>query len=216
MGSVRLVVVFGVLGAGCAAGPVSPPEPLDSPPPLSAVRLQETDDTTIARVLSLACADAGGTTENSWYRVFSLRDYGIAGPFAVNRVNFGVQAATGTQRVQVSIGTYAGDVGAEQLDPAKLDALAMTTVAVPPTTIGETLQANFAAVEIPAAANLVVEVRSAGHGTDPSSFYLGATRSAETIPGYLRAPQCATPNPVMTSALGYLSTHLIIAVSGTH
>lgn len=76
-------------------------------------------------------------------------------------------------------------------------------------------QANFAGVEIPRGSNLVVEVKSEGI-TPGAFFYLGATSSTEMVPGYLRAPGCDTPNPRMTSALGYVQTHLVIAVSGTH
>ena len=76
-------------------------------------------------------------------------------------------------------------------------------------------QANFAGVEVPAGSNLVVEVKTEGAG-DGSYFYLGATTANEMMPGYLRAPTCKTPNPLMTSALGYVGTHLVIAVSGAY
>lgn len=211
------------MAVGCTGTNVVTPTGADNenfdPPPFqgTATRISQTDDTTIGSALSIACAEGGGTLENSWYRVFSLRDYGMLTPFTVNRVNFGVQTAVGEQRVKVSIGTYAGDAGSEQLDVTKIDTLAMTTIPVFPTTEGEILQANFPAVEVPFDANLVVEVRTEGHSaTNGTYFYLGATTGAETIPGYLRAPGCATPAPVMTSALGYLKSHLIIAVSGTH
>ena len=209
------MLLLGACGTEPIAAPPAPPVPTD-PTGATAVRLEQTDDSTIAGALSLACSDTGGTMENSWYRVFPLRDFAIGGAFTVNRVNFGVQTAIGTQRVQVSIGTYKGSAGAELLDATKLDMLAMTSVVVPPTSHGEILQANFAAVEIAPGANLVVEVHSPAHGVDSSYFYLGATKGQETIPGYLRAPACNTPDPLMTSSLGYLRTHLIIAVSGSH
>jgi hypothetical protein len=174
----------------------------------------QTHDATVAPSLSLACSDATGTKDNSWYRVFPLRDFGVDGPFVVNRVNFGVQTAIGDQRVKVSIGTYAGLAGSVELDTSKIDMLGLTTI---PVYEGkeQTLQANFPAIEIPAGSNLVVEIKSEG-GDDGRFFYLGATESQEMVPGYLRAPTCKTPNPTMTSALGYLQTHLIISVSGAH
>ena len=96
------------------------------------VRLTQTDDTTVGTALSLACADSNGTYENSWYRVFPLVDDGIREPFYINRVNFGVQTAVGKQRVKVSVGTYAGDAGAEQLQLGLIDVLGLTTVEVDP------------------------------------------------------------------------------------
>jgi len=176
--------------------------------------LQQTDDMTIASHLSLACSDPNGTTENSWYRIFPLTDMGVDKPFTVHRVNFGVQTAIGDQRVKVSIGAYAGHPGSVELDPAKIDVLALTTIPVPAGT-GQQLQANFPAITVPQSANLIVEIRSEGY-TDGRYFYLGATQAAEMIPGYLRAPTCNVPNPVMTSGLGYSQTHVIIAVSGAY
>ena len=223
MGSLRVVVLFLAVGCTNANNIVTPNTGTDDEnldPAVgegTPVRLSQTDDTTIGTALSVACADGTGTEENSWYRVFPLIDEGIRGTFYVNRVNFGVQAAVGDQRVKVSLGTYSGDAGVEQLDPTLIDVLAMTTIPIEPTTVGEELQANFAAVQIPYGSKLVVEVLTEGHSASNGSFfYLGATKSPETIPGYLRAPGCSTPNPLMTSALGYLQSHLIISVSGTY
>jgi hypothetical protein len=186
------------------------------PPPYDVTRtwLSQTDDMTIAPQLSLACSDANGTTENSWYRIFQLAEMGVDKPFTVHRVNFGVQTVIGDQRVKVSIGTYAGHPGSVELDPAKIDVLGLTTIPVAEGT-SQVLQANFPAITVPQSANLIVEIKSEGY-RDGRFFYLGATHSAETIPGYLRAPTCEVPNPVMTSGLGYSQTHVIIAVSGAY
>lgn len=186
------------------------------PPPYDVTRTQlaQTADMAIAPQLSLACSDASGTKENSWYRMFPLAALGVDKPFTIYRVNFGVQTAIGDQRVKVSIGTYAGDAGSVELDPTKIDVLGLTTIPVREGP-SQMLQANFPAITVPQSANLIVEIKSEGGG-DGRYFYLGATRGAETIPGYLRAPTCNVANPVMTSALGYSQTHLIIAVSGAY
>jgi hypothetical protein len=189
-------------------------ESFDTPYDVTRTRLQQTYDMTVTPNRSVACSNANGTQENSWYRMFALANEGIDRPFTVYRVNFGVQTAIGDSRVKVSIGTYAGDAGSVELDVAKIDVLAMTTIPVYDGTVGQ-LQANFPAVEVPQSSNLIVEIRSEGY-TDGRYFYLGSTQSTESIPGYLRAPTCGTPNPLMTSALGYSQTHLIIAVSGAY
>lgn len=214
MGSVRWLVLVLV-----ACGPTSMPtsesgESFDNPYDVQHTRLEQTADTTIAPSLSLACSDINGTKENSWFRMFSLSEFGVTRPFVVHRVNFGVQTAIGEQRVKVMIGTYAGLAGAVELDTSKIDVLGLTTVDVPEVQ-GEMMQANFPAIRIPAESNLVVEIKTEGKG-EGRYFYLGASQGPETMPGYLRAPTCNTPSPVMTSALGYSQTHLIIAVSGTY
>jgi hypothetical protein len=221
MGSASLAGSLLVVGL-VACGPTEPEsisgdyagESFDNPYPVQRVRLQQTENTDIAPSLSLACSDADGTKDNSWYRIFKLSDFDIENTFTVHRVNFGVQTAIGDQRVKVSIGTYAGDAGAVEIDTTKIDVLGLTTISVPE---GKAFmaQANFAGVEVPAGSNLVVEIHTEGHG-DGAYFYLGATTSQEMVPGYLRAPTCNTPTPLMTSALGYLQTHLVIAVSGSH
>ena len=221
MGSLRFVACM--LLVACGPTEVTTPtsgtggagESFEEPPyDVTRVRLQQTDYNTIAPKLSLACSDGTGTKDNSWYRVFALREFGVTGPFTVHRVNFGAQTVIGDHRVKVSIGTYDGAAGAVELDTQKIDVLAMTTV---PVYAGkeQQLQANFPAITIPADANLVVEIRTEGNAED-HFFYLAATQGSETIPGYLRAPTCKTPNPTMTSALGYLQTHLIISVSGSY
>lgn len=198
------------LGTGAGAG-----ESFDNPYDVKRVRLEQTQgDNVIAASLSLACSDPTGTKENSWYRIFALPEYSVDKTFEVNRVNFGVQTAIGPQRVKVMIGTYAGNAGSVQLDTSKIDVLGMTTIPVPEGR-QQMLQANFPSIQVPADANLIVEVKSEGK-VENSFFYLGATESPELIPGYLRAPGCNSPNPMMTSALGYSQTHLVISVSGAY
>jgi hypothetical protein len=178
-------------------------------------RLDQTPDATIAPALSVACSDWNGTKENSWYRVFPLKDLGVTGAFTVHRVNFAVQTALGgEQRVKVSVGTYAGTAGSVELDPAKIDVLGLTTLSVLEGS-DQMMQANFAELRVPADTNLIVEIKTEGWG-DGRYFYLGATTAPETVPGYLRAPSCNTPNPMMTNALGYSQSHLIISVSGSY
>src|ERR1051325_1131032 len=128
MGSLRwLVLMVAACGPDpMAASPIGLDQSGESfePSGSSAMRLEQTLDSTIADSLSLACADNIGTTENSWDRVFSLKDAGIIDrTLDVHRVNFGVQTATGRQRVQVSIGIYSGELFASTLDLSKIEML---------------------------------------------------------------------------------------------
>jgi hypothetical protein len=219
MGSLRWCWIVAL--AACSQTEMTPVvetggESFDDPPyDVTRKQLVQTDDMTVTQQLSIACSDVTGTEENSWYRLFPLADMGVDRAFTVYRVNFGVQTAIGDQRVKVSIGTYAGSIGSVQLDLAKIDMLGMTTIPIPDSSNGQILQANFPAISVPVGSNLIVEIRSEGL-KDGRFFYLGATQGGETNPGYLRAPTCNTPNPVMTSGLGYSQSHLIIAVSGAY
>src|SRR3954463_10967039 len=136
-----------VVLAACGPSEVTPVdnsggESFDNPYEVKRVRLEQTQgDNAIASGLSLACSDAAGTKENSWYRIFHLADFGVDKPFAANRVNFGVQTAIGDQRIKVSIGTYDGNAGAVELDTTKIDMLGLTTIGVPEGK-GQMLQAN--------------------------------------------------------------------------
>ena len=216
--SVRSIVCCGLLAA-CGPTEIETTlgggESFDNPYDVVRTQIAQSDDVTIAPQLSVACSDVNGTSENSWYRLFALGDYGVVGKLSINRVNFGVQTVIGyDQRVKVSIGTYAGAVGSVELDPTKIDVLGLTTIPVPEGSDGQMLQANFPAIEVSEGGNLVVEIKTEGF-TDGRFFYLGATSGSETMPGYLRAPACDIPRPLMTSAIGHSQTHLIIAVSGS-
>src|SRR5262245_1593993 len=128
MGSLRSswLVLLAACGPTDVAAPSTSGESFE-PPPYDVPRtwLAQTEDMTIAPQLSLACSDANGTKENSWYRLFRLPEMGVDRAFTVYRVNFGVQTAIGDQRVKVSIGTYAGNPGSVELDPAKIDVLGL-------------------------------------------------------------------------------------------
>lgn len=217
-----LLLVLGACGPSEVAQPTDnvggagTGESFESDPyPVKRVRLEQTSgDNAISAGLSLACSDPNGTKENSWYRIFALKDFGVDRPFQVNRVNFGVQTAIGDQRLKVSIGTYAGAAGSVEIDTTKIDMLGLTTIAVPEGKL-EMMQASFPGIMVPADGNLIVEIKTEGRG-DGAFFYLGATESPEMMPGYLRAPGCSTDKPLMTSALGYSQTHLLISVSGAY
>ncbi len=191
----------------------------------TAIRLSQTDDSKpMEPGYAVGCADKVGSFETSWYRVFALAPQKFENRyFDISRVNFAVQTATGDQRVKVFVGTYDGTMGDPELDLSKVEMLGQTTIDVAPTNVGETLQANFAAVGIPSHSNLIIEIRTDGHpqvaqrGNPTGTYlYLGATPGAESWPGYVRAPACGLPNPEMTSTVGPLRSHLIMSVSGTN
>jgi len=192
---------------------------IDAPPPIDAAlssTLQQTTDNTVVAQNSVACAANGTTAENSWYRVFALTEHAITTQFFVNQVTFGVQESAGSPPVQVKIGTYTGTIGAANIDLAQISPLNAAVVNIPPTTVGISVPVPLTAT-IPANGQLIVEILAPDLGaTAGDHFYLGASTSAETRPGYIRAPDCGITTPQTAAATGFPSSHLVITVTGTH
>lgn len=197
-----------------------PPQPIDGPDidaaPV-AVTLSQSADMTVSVGKSLACGVAaeGYTAENSWYRVFTLTDFGITGPLSVNQVTFGVQESAGTQQVQVKLGTYNGALGGNNIDTGLITALNSVNVGVPPTTTGQILSTPITAT-VPAGGKLVVEIFTPDHEGTTTHFYVGASAGNETAPGYLRAPDCGANQPASVKSLNASAGAIILSVNGTH
>ena len=153
MRKMRSLIALAAL-AGCAtAGQDNPaadasPTP-DAPIPIDAQvvdalimrTLSQTSDMTVADNATIACGAAGTTRENSWYRVFPLTTFGIAGAFNVTQVAFAVESAGPTaQMVEIRLGTYAGTPGT-LLNTAMIGELETATVQVPASTTAQLLTA---------------------------------------------------------------------------
>ena len=229
MRPMRLFLLVAV--AGCASANVGgtgddepvadapPASDIDAPPPIDAAlssTLQQTTDNTIVAANSVACGANGTTAENSWYRVFALTEHAITTQFFVNQVTFGVQESGGSPPVQVKIGTYTGAIGGANIDLAQISPLNSAVVNVPPTTTGISVPVPITAT-IPANAQLIVEILAPDLGaTTADHFYIGASTSAETRPGYIRAPDCSIATPQTVAATGFPASHIVITVTGTH
>ncbi len=162
-----------------------------------------------------------GTGENSYYRVFTLADHGITGPFFITQVTFGAQEAGLSPVLQIKVGTYAGTVGGPTLNLAQVTNINSTTITVPNTTDpGNNLVAPITGT-IPAGSSLIVEIFNPSN-TATKFFYLGASNAGETKPGYVRGPGCVDGNgnpvttPTSTASLGLPQSNLNITVTGTH
>ncbi|MBA3820370.1 MAG: hypothetical protein H0X17_15875 [Deltaproteobacteria bacterium] len=175
--------------------------------------LSQTTDTTIAAG-TVACGTSTYTAENSYYRIFDLASVGIAGPFSVTGVSFGVETSSGTQSVQVKIGTYAGASGGT-LSTAMITPLSSAMVSVPAMTTGQMLSTPITGV-VPAGGKLIVEIFSPDHSAVAAKFYIGASAAAESAVAYLRAPTCGTPQPQPIKQLDPTVGSLIITATGTH
>ena len=210
---------------------------LDAPPSgMTNVTLAETTNNTIASGMGLACGGCQSldspcsdyrTTENAYYRVFKLSDYGVTSTLHVTQVDFGVQEASGTQSAQVRIGTYNGtptttiNVGANDWAGGLVTAIQSTTVTIPATSAGETVSAPITG-DVDPTANLIVEVFSPTHINNLNTyFFIAGTASAEQRPGFVRAPTdaqnhgCGITTPTTPASISQTSK-FIITVSGTY
>lgn len=238
----RALLAVGLL-AGCAAAapdtsgrdPVDAPsnpgdgpdvDPQDSPSnpnPVEAT-LSQTTNTTVAAGNSAQCNlfDGAGNIllshANSWYRVFSLAEAGITGPFDVSKVTFAIELATNEPPVTVKVGTYAGTVNdSAPLSLAQATFLATTTVPITNTQAPISIDATISAT-IPANGQLIVEITSSEHTTNGEGLLFGTTNGPFAHTSYVMSATCAinTPTAMANVCTGCGDSQAIIVVTGTH
>ncbi|HEU0033387.1 MAG TPA: hypothetical protein VFQ53_22300 [Kofleriaceae bacterium] len=193
---------------------------IDAPPLIDAavsVTLTQTTSSTNTASNSVTCPNG----ENSWYRVFSLADHGITGPFFINQVTFGAQEAGGSPVLQIKVGTYTGALGGTTIDLSKVTNLNSATMTIPNTNDpGNNVVVPITATA-PAGSNVIVEIFNPSN-TSTKFFFIGASNAGETKPGYVRGPSCndsgGTPitTPRSTASIGFPASNLNINLTGTH
>nr|MBA2542008.1 hypothetical protein [Deltaproteobacteria bacterium] len=173
----------------------------------------------------VACAQVDGasgallfTNSNSWYRVYSLTEAGIIGPFTVSSVTFGVESAQNEPPLTIKVGTYSGtpdDIA--PLSLAQASFLATTTQSVANTATATSIDVPITAT-IPANTNLIVEITSTTRTTNGDRFLLGTTIGTVQHTNYLMAATCSINAPTKMADLcaGCGNSQAIIAVTGTH
>jgi hypothetical protein len=189
----------GVDGGSRDAG--DPPEPdaspIDAPP--AQVTLAQTVTGAMLDGNSVACQPElpGATRANSYYRVFALADHAIAGALHVTEVAFAIEAARSAvgldQPATLRIGTYGGTPFGETLDLAQIQPLNSVPLRIADGRL--TRMTVPVAVDIPAGANLIVELALPADPLVENEFFIGTNRDGERRPGYLRAPECEYDDP---------------------
>lgn len=204
------------------ATPLIDAVPIDAAPMLKTLS-QNSDATTLTNTGSVQCSnpDTGYTSENSWYRVFKLSEFGITSALVVSKVSFGIAVSTGTPTIDIKLGTYAGTVTTTtaQLDTAMITPIMATTHVAPATTQAMAhIEDVPIAATIPAGAQLIVEIHAADLTAMSKSFYLGGNNATDTAPAYLRAPGagCTIMQPRSMDDLAFATSSPIITVTGTY
>jgi hypothetical protein len=160
----------------------------------------------ITELSSASCGGLAGTTENHFFRTFTLSDFGIDGDFEVSEISFGVEKAT-AQTLTVNLHTLDG-----ALTFGNLTQIGTADVAIPASTL--TMISVPVTGEVPAGATLVVEVVSANQQANGGVFYIGSNGAGQSAPSYLSATDCSLPEPATTDSIGWPDMHIVMNVSG--
>jgi len=168
---------------------------------------------TVTAGTSAACSvsKTGEHTDNSYYRVFDLSDFGIGGAFAVDTVQVGIEQATsggGTQPITIRLHRLSG-----ALTLANLTLITTASRTVADTTLSVedfAVTGTFSPTD-----NLVVEVFTpAGAG---NALFVGSNSSGQTDPTYIMAAGCglAEITDVSDAEVGFPGMHFVLNVLGT-
>ena len=185
---------------------------IDSPTGGTTQTLSQSTSNTDSGV-GIACGPTAGgyTLKNSYYRVFTLSDYGISGVFHVSGVDFVASGVAGSPPIKVSVGTYNGTVSSASLSGTI--SLAQSANLNPGT--------GTNSIHVPLTAdisgNLVIEIDQTTDGTAANgyTFYPGANASGETKPGYIMATGCSVNTPTNITTAAGATVNLIMSVTGS-
>ncbi|MFG0285528.1 MAG: hypothetical protein ACF8R7_14010 [Phycisphaerales bacterium JB039] len=170
--------------------------------------------------ITIACSTTAApqtTTDNSWWRAFSLSDFGIAEAITVSSIEFGIETARAT-----ALGG-AQDVLIElfQAPAGSAPALGLELRGSATISVEDQVQTIFdAPVEgvIDAGMSLVVAItppdHTAGGTATGDVFFIGSNGFGETDPSYIMAPGCGTPTPVTYDAIGFPGISVVMIVHG--
>lgn len=187
------------------------------------VKLTQTASEDIALHNSFGCLRAGFTLQNSYYRVFSLADFGITSTLHITEVDFGIQEAVaghgaGSQPATVKLGSYGARPGST-LDLAQIAPIRSADIQIPDGTA--THMTVPIAADIPAGASVIAELAIPDGFTQNHLFLVGTNTDTEQAPGYTFAPEpdCMIDVPTsmqtIAEAKAFGTVHLVMTISGT-
>jgi hypothetical protein len=198
----------------------APGHPIDAPSSGGTQTLSQTNDQVDARHAVACAADDGVSTiwtvQNSYYRVFTLSDYGITGTFHVTGVDFVVSTEHGSVPLNVSIGTYNG-TPTTTLTKSAIALTANTSVTPANTDAAANQHVNITG---DVTGKLVVEIdqNTAGTQANPLAFFIGASAGGESKYGYISTTDmdCNLPTPTSMTQVGEQENDILITVTGNY
>ncbi len=181
--------------------------------PNSMTITESTDPVNIVTGNSVSCNAGGLHADNSYFRAFTLSDFGITDDFTVSQVEIGVEqaiGATGTQPVTCNLYTSSQVFPAGY--PGSLTLIGTVDASVPDQSL--TLYTFDVSGVAPAGSQLVVEIFTPDGQTAGNSFYIGSNTAGESAPSYLLAGDCGITTPTATSAIGFPDMNIVMSVTG--
>lgn len=185
--------------------------PVGSVDALRDVLLSEGSDAVVPGDSPVCSSDVTNAFRYNWFRVFSLANFSITGPFDITSIHLASQDSMGGSAVTVSVYAYTGTVGASTLDRTLLvDPPATTTTSFPN---GGQLESPVPiSAHIDAGSSFVVEIDT----TDDLPvfrFHVGANTEPQAEPSYTWR-SCLGGEPTMIPSSG--SDSYVISVEGTY
>ena len=168
-------------------------------------------DTIIAG--SVACNAGGIHTDNSYYRAFTLADFGITQDFNVTMVEIGIEQANGgggTQPITVNLWTSSQPF--PNGFPGSLTQIGTANINVPDQAL--TLFQIPVTGTAPAGSELVVEIFTPDGTAGGNSFFIGSNSLGQTGPSYILAAACGITVPTDLAAIGFPNMHIVMSVTG--
>jgi subtilisin-like proprotein convertase family protein len=180
--------------------------------PIIASNLSQSSSTAITSGNSVSCNAGGLHTDNSYWRVYNLASYPLAGPFTINKVVFGIElAAGGAQNVIVNLYNQTGAAfpgGTRTL-------IGTQTVSVPNQNLSLFTANLTTPVTVPNNSTIVVELFTPSGQATGRSFFIGSNSAAETGVSYISAATCGISTPTPIGTVGFPNMHIILNLGGT-
>ena len=184
------------------------------------VRLSHSLEEFLVTTGTIACASTGApqtTAENSFYRSFTLTDFGVTEAVTISDVEVGIENLMLPTSIETDI-----TVNLFQAPGGSAPALGQELVGTATFTSGdrslEVVTIDVSGV-VDAGNALIVEVFAPDFTIDGLTgdvFFPGSNSFGQTAPSYIRAPTCGTPDPADYASVGpgFPDVHLIIIANG--
>jgi hypothetical protein len=200
--------------------------------PIDAITLSQTESPAVTK--GIGCGpvvppgtDLPFTSENSYFRVFDLGEFGVRGGFRIQRITFGVDKAiapdgAASQLGQIVIHAYSGSAG-NALDPGAMSVIGAVGINIPTIAVADRRLVNYvldeedevAATPIDIGADvdkIAVEIHSPANSDDDRILLLGGNSDGESSPGYHRCP--ASDAPMSLASTGFATFNLVLELTG--
>jgi hypothetical protein len=178
-----------------------------------ALTITESNSQTIITGNSVSCNAAGLHTNNSYFRAFTLSNFGITEDFSVSMVEIGVEQALGAGGTQpITVYLYTSSQAFPTGYPGSLTQIGTTTINVPDQSL-TIFQIPVTGIA-PAGSQLVVEIFTPDGQTAGHSFFIGSNNLGQTAPSYIMAADCGITVPTDVAGIGFAGMHIVMNVIG--